>query len=180
MNCKDSTNNLNEYYKLTGIDGQMLEKTKNKMKMFLTIMESMFMANKVYAPFRGKKYSCIEDIILHEGLFFDSNIESVSPTIPLIKLLKMSQAQDRAYCEGFILPWTGGTPIQAEWVYDAKTNTIFSRENGLHFGVAFNPAYLLDKFPEAGLSSILSYDMKHEKLFMNHGFPKEALIDNHK
>lgn len=177
MNCKNATNSVKKYYQLAGIDTKMVAKTKDRMSLFLGIFEKVVMNDDSLQHIRGEKYSCIENMLLNEGRYFDSIIETISPTFPLSKLFKLSQATGRGYCEGFVLPWTGGTPIQAEWVYDSRTNTIITRENGMHFGVAFDPSYLIEEFSAAGHTDILMYDAKHEKIFLNNGFPKEALMD---
>jgi len=179
MNCKNSTNSVNQYYQLSGIDALTLEKTKNRMKMFLGMMEKIIIAEKKLNSIRGKKYSCIEDLLLQEGHFFDSSLELISPTFSLEKLFHLAEAQNRAYCEGFILPWTGGTPIQSEWVYDVTSNNVITREQGLHFGLAFNPFKLEERFPIVGQKNLLSYDMMHEKIFLDNGLSKDLLINNH-
>ena len=178
MNCKNITNSAKRYYQLAGIDNEAIIKTKDRMKFFLKVFTKITLAEETLHHIRGDKFSCIEDMLLREGQFFDSNIELVSPSMPLEKLFSLSKSVGRAYCEGFVLPWTGGTPIQAEWVFDSKTNTVITRETGMHFGIAFNPSYLIEEFSAAGHTNILMFDAKHEKIFLNNSFPKEALMDN--
>lgn len=178
MDCNNSTKKIKTINQQTGVIGVSqadIEKTKNRMRLFLGLIDGV-LKDKGYRHLRGKKYACVENLIMQQGRFFEFEQENIFCSDPFKNLLDLALKNHMGYCEGFVLPYKGGIPVIHGWVFDKVNNKIISSDGGLHYGIAFNPDFALSRFQETGIASIFTSDIRCKISILASGFPIDSLF----
>jgi hypothetical protein len=176
MNCKNTIKKLRTINQISGINHADIEKSKGRMRFFMGLIGEV-LKDKDFVHLQSQKYSCVENLLLLEGRFFEFDQKKITSLNPFKTTLDLAlESEKNAYCEGFVLPWQGGIPVPHAWVFDSSHNMIISSQEGLHFGVAFEPNFAFHHFQKTGVIGVFNPDKKGEISILNSGFPKNSLF----
>jgi hypothetical protein len=177
MDCKNKAKNLKTINQLAGIsiNPTDIDNAEKRMRFYMGLMDTVLMDSD-FRFLRRRKFSCVEDLILKHGIFFEFKQEKITSANPFETSLLLAMEGERGYCEGFVLPWKGGIPEPHAWVFDKTTNKILSSQPGLHYGIAFDPNFAINRFHETGIAGIFDSDDLGDISILDNGIPKGALL----
>jgi len=176
MSCKQTCINLKSIHGMSGVNSPNVDHGKQRMRFFMTLMtttmKTMFQTNP-----NQLIYVCAEDFLLQLGDFFDFEQKQITTTNPFRTSLNIALDRNLGVCEGFVLPWRDGIPEMHAWVVDQQNEKIFSSKTGVHFGVAFNPIFVNNRYKKTGILRLLDPKNNFHSTISTTGLPPEAFFN---